>query len=260
MGVLAHFIEAGGIATTQISLIRLHTETIRPPRALWVPFELGRPFGVPDDAAFQHRVLKAALELLSAPSGPVIADFEEEAPAASAQDMDGWVCPMPARPSEADVSDPAAALLSEIASLRQWHDLFIERRGRTSVGVCPMDIEDIARFHAMMLAEGEPGPLPNGANDLTAAKILKLGSEDLKAFYSEAAIAMPGNKQSGEIEDWIWSGTELGRTLFGLKPVCLNCDDPQLQAVGKFVLVPRSQLHRAPTPEAAQDYHSGPRN
>ncbi|MCH7711818.1 MAG: hypothetical protein IH903_09315, partial [Proteobacteria bacterium] len=52
--------------TTQISLIREHTEKIVPPRALWVPFELGRPFGAPDDSGFQKRVLLGALELLEA--------------------------------------------------------------------------------------------------------------------------------------------------------------------------------------------------
>ncbi len=55
--------------TTQISLIREHTEKIKPPRALWVPFELGRPLGVPNDAAFQNRVITAALDLFEAPSG-----------------------------------------------------------------------------------------------------------------------------------------------------------------------------------------------
>ena len=73
MGGLAHYLEQDGLATTQISLIRLHSEKIRPPRALWVPFELGRPLGPPNDEAFQHRVLKAALDLLAAPSGPVLA-------------------------------------------------------------------------------------------------------------------------------------------------------------------------------------------
>ena len=34
MGGLAHTLEDEGIATTQISLIRLHTEKIKPPRAL----------------------------------------------------------------------------------------------------------------------------------------------------------------------------------------------------------------------------------
>jgi hypothetical protein len=40
----------------QISLVREHTEKINPPRALWVPFELGRPVGPPDEPAFQRRV------------------------------------------------------------------------------------------------------------------------------------------------------------------------------------------------------------
>ena len=253
MGALAHFIEAAGIATTQISLIRQHTETIRPPRALWVPFELGRPFGVPDDPAFQHRVLKSALDLLTAPSGPIIADFDEEAPGTSAADMDGWVCPMPRRPSQDDEADPADPLLSEIASLRQWHDLFLERRGRTTVGVCPIKIEDIARYFASLLAEGKAGPVPAGYDDLTPAKIVKLGSEDLKAFYSEAAIAMPGNKHSEEIAEWIWGGSELGRTLIALKPACLDSGDPGLEAVGKATLVPHSQMHRAPSTPAQQD-------
>ncbi|PPR23423.1 MAG: hypothetical protein CFH39_00667 [Alphaproteobacteria bacterium MarineAlpha10_Bin2] len=66
MGGLAHYLEEEGLATTQISLIRLHSEKTRPPRALWVPFELGRPFGPPNDVPFQRRVLMATLELLQA--------------------------------------------------------------------------------------------------------------------------------------------------------------------------------------------------
>ena len=61
MSALGHYLEEEGIATTQISLIREHTEAMKPPRALWVPFVLGRPFGVPNDAAFQRRVVLAAL-------------------------------------------------------------------------------------------------------------------------------------------------------------------------------------------------------
>ena len=129
MGVLAHYIEQAGIATTQVSLIREHSEKIRPPRALWVPFELGRPFGVPDDEAFQHRVLAATLDLLNEPAGPVLRDFDEEAPVAGEPDMNGWVCPLPVRVNDDVGDDPAATLLAEISSHRQWHDLFKERRG-----------------------------------------------------------------------------------------------------------------------------------
>ena len=75
MGGLAHYLEEEGIATTQISLIREHTERVRPPRALWVPFELGRPLGLPDDSELQTRVLMAALRLLEAGDGPVLEDF-----------------------------------------------------------------------------------------------------------------------------------------------------------------------------------------
>ena len=73
MGALGHYLESEGIATTGISLVREHTEAMQPPRFLWVPFPLGRPLGAPGDAAFQHRVIRAALSLLEAPAGPVLA-------------------------------------------------------------------------------------------------------------------------------------------------------------------------------------------
>ncbi len=51
MGALGHFLERQGIPTTGISLVREHTEVVRPPRALWVTFELGRPLGRPEGGA-----------------------------------------------------------------------------------------------------------------------------------------------------------------------------------------------------------------
>ena len=70
MSAIAHYLEEAGIPTTGISLVRDNTERMRPPRALWVPFELGRPFGAPNDADFQSEVLRAALALLERPDGP----------------------------------------------------------------------------------------------------------------------------------------------------------------------------------------------
>jgi hypothetical protein len=64
VGALGHFLEREGIPTTGISLVREHTEKIRPPRALWVTFELGQPMGIPGDAPFQRRVVQAALDLV----------------------------------------------------------------------------------------------------------------------------------------------------------------------------------------------------
>ena len=92
---LAHFFEEEGVATTSIALIREHAEAIRAPRALWVPFDMGRPFGAPNEPAFQRRVLSAALALLDSKAGPVVlADFGEDAPGPQAEDGAGWVCPV----------------------------------------------------------------------------------------------------------------------------------------------------------------------
>ncbi|MBL8171452.1 MAG: hypothetical protein JNJ50_25045 [Acidobacteria bacterium] len=68
-------LEREGITTVSISLLREVVSALRPPRALWVPFPMGYPMGKPNDAALQHRVLAAALTLLSRNDVPVLADF-----------------------------------------------------------------------------------------------------------------------------------------------------------------------------------------
>ena len=83
MSALGHYLEEEGIATVAIALIRPQAENTKPPRALWVPFELGRPFGPPSDAAFQKRVLLTALGMLVEGGRPVrIIDFPEDDPRA----------------------------------------------------------------------------------------------------------------------------------------------------------------------------------
>src|SRR5262249_10368687 len=62
-------------------MIRPQTENTKPPRALWVPFELGRPFGPPSDPVFQKSVLQAALEMLIEGGGAVrIKDYPHDDP------------------------------------------------------------------------------------------------------------------------------------------------------------------------------------
>ena len=127
MGGLAHYLEDEGLATTQISLIREHTAIIKPPRALWVPFELGRPLGPPNNPAFQKRVLMAALELLVAPEGPVLAEFPEDEPLAVEGTGVPVACPVDfSTPSPPEEDDPGAAFLREMGTLRSWYDLAVE--------------------------------------------------------------------------------------------------------------------------------------
>ncbi|MGB7184567.1 MAG: selenoprotein B, partial [Burkholderiaceae bacterium] len=83
---------------------------------------MGRPLGAPHEQAQQTRVLRSALNLLERTDGPVILDdFPEEAPRATAQEMDGMFCPLPAaRPAAAAEGDLMAAVTAEVGSLRPW--------------------------------------------------------------------------------------------------------------------------------------------
>ena len=117
MSALGHYLEEEGVASVAISLIRPQTENTKPPRALWVPFELGRPFGPPGDPPFQKRVLLAALRLLERDDGPMlIEDFPDDDP--RARPDPSW--PPPLQPADTGDSPDALAraLEAEIASLR----------------------------------------------------------------------------------------------------------------------------------------------
>ncbi len=239
MGGLAHTIESEGVPTTQVSLIRLHTETMRAPRALWVPFELGRPLGAPDDAAFQRRVLLDTLRLLEAASGPVLVDFPDEAPAGGM--VEGWACPIQLA-GTADADTPAGRLAAEIRRLHPWYDEAVARRGRTTVGAGGLAMADAGAFMAAFLDGGVPeSPLEGVA----PAALLKTVLEDLKAFYLEAIAAQPGGAAgAGQLADWFWGETEAGRIMLDLHPVLSGHADERLKQLGLRLLVPRSQEHR----------------
>ena len=244
MGALAQYIEAEGVATTQVSLIREHTEAIRPPRALWVPFMLGRPFGVPNDAAFQTRVLIAALHLLEAHSGPVLEDYPEDAPPDDGGET-AQVCPV-SFASEAHTG-LASALASEVRALHVWYDLAVERRGRTSVGLSGLTIDDAASRLAAFAERGEIDVL-EGA---TRGQTLKLLIEDLRAFYYEAAAAKPGARADA-VQDWFWFDTAAGRLLLKVNALCAGAEDTSVQRLAATSVVPRTVLRdpRAASPEA----------
>ncbi len=238
MGGLAHYFEEQGVPTTQISLIREHTEFIQPPRALWVPFELGRPLGVPNDADFQKKVLIAALKLLEEPAGPVLKDFRDDAPASEVADV-VWACPVNLARCAADphgTEAMRAEFKAEMAGLRTWYDLAVKKWGRTTVGVSGVGLEQIADFVGAFL-----DALPeNPRQDLLLAYVLNFAVDDLKAYYYEAAAAQPaGTTPTGsELDRWFWEQTMAAKVLFAIKDRCLESDDKMMQLVGKSLLIP----------------------
>jgi len=233
------------VPTTQISLIREHTETIKPPRALWVPFELGRPLGIPNDTAFQKRVLVSALRLLEAESGPLLENFPEEAPV-SGDESTVFACPVDLAPEKADISEKEKLLEAfkrEMTQLRSWYDLSVKNRGRTTVGISGLEPEVIRDFICSFL----DGKVPeNPRQDITLGFALKLAVDDLKAFYFEAVTAQPGqgSVRSDAFADWFWGETVAAKVLLHVKKRCIDSDDDKLQFVGKMFIVPLSQGHR----------------
>ena len=214
---------------------------MNPPRALWVPFILGRPFGVPGDAAFQRRVLLAVVRLLEAPAGPVLEDYREDAPRPDAGEMNGVACPVSFERA-VDASDLGAQLAREIEELAPWHDLAARRRARTTTGLSGMTMNEAARVVASYL---NASPAPNLAG-MSAGETLKIVCDDIRAYYYEAAAARPGNPDAQAVLHWFWHATAAGRSFLALQKICLASNDPSLQVLGGNSLVPRAIAHREP--------------
>ncbi len=236
MNALAHFLEEAGIATTGISLIREHSQRMRPPRLLWVPFPLGRPLGRPNDAAFQQRVIAAALALLDEDSGPVLADFPEDS-GSEASPPDAWSCPLPLPPPETG-DDRRQRLRRELSALRPWYELARTRRGRTTFGASGLELEGVAELLLGFIEDA--GRLSLGG---AAIMQLKHATEDLKAFYLEAACAQPSQAQRepspSALSGWLWGETEAGQLLRAVGALARSSQNGLLRVLGERALVPR---------------------
>jgi len=244
VGALGHYLEKEGLATTQISLIREHTVAIRPPRALWVPFELGRPLGVAGDADFQTRVLLAALELLEAKDGPVLQDFAEDLPAPAGGDSP-WICPLNLDRKTEQMQNKDAlerVFREEVLEIRPSYDLAVKNRSRTTVEASSLDLATMVDLLCAFTQSVPANPRP----DLALGYTLNLVVHDLKAYYYEAACAQPsGRFPSGmEIDNWFWEQTAAAQVLFAVRRTCLASGDRLLRLVGRLLLVPLSQAHR----------------
>ncbi len=241
MGALAKWLEQEGIATTQISLVREHSEAIMPPRTLWVPFILGRPLGVPGDAAFQRRVVLAALRLLEAPAGPVLEDYPEDAPAVAPEEVQGFACPVSfSRPVAGD--GLAAAVGKEVAELAPWYELARNRRERTTATLSGLAPAAAAKFITDFIADPAT-PSYNQALEVVLA--LRLATQDLKAYYLEAVTAQPGARAALDANRWFWHETAAGRAYLELREACLKSRDEAVRRFGARSLIP---LAVAPRP------------
>jgi hypothetical protein len=194
-------LEAEGLATVQLTSIRSYAERIRPPRALYCEFPLGRPLGTPNDPRFQRRVLEAALTLLERPSAPVLEDFPETIADQADTPLD---CRIPPRQ---DRDAPPA--VDEARGLHAAYERQLAASGRTNVGhvIAPDGVPDAL---AALLALTEGTPLEESG---LPADLRRIGL-DIRAYYEEAAIALAGHVPAArQAESWLFQRTEAGKLL-----------------------------------------------
>jgi len=237
VSAIGWYLEAQGIATVSISLIREHSVALKAPRALWVPFILGRPLGAPSNPEFQKKVLLDALVLLQESQWPVLKDFEQEAPA----DQLGFytetlVCPI-SFPTKDSGGSFEMRLRNEIAQLQAWYTLAVQVKGRSTTGITGRTPEELGNFIASWLTDHEQKSIPN--LDYPPAATLKLATDELKAFYYEAKSVQPGKHSFDSIQEWFWFETTAGEVFIAIKEKVSHLEDPTFKGLSTTSLVPR---------------------
>ena len=225
--MLARALETEGIATTSISMVREHTEKVTPPRALFVPFPFGHALGRPDDPALQHRVLRAALDLLLEPAGPVLRDFPDDAEPGVE----------PPAPVQASAVKPAASVTDDVVSearrmLGQHAQWLARSGGRTALGpsgvtreALPDRVPFLQRF-----ADGETVDAAERPADVPLPGFIRYLADDLKALYWEGYMALKPAAGGDEIARWFWGETALGQLLRRVRERLDAAGDPASKA------------------------------
>ena len=242
MGGLAHYIEGEGIPTVIISLIRRHTEEMKPPRGLYVPFELGRPFGSPNEPDFQLEVLLTALRMLERNDGPLLDDFPK-GPPGPPPDMEGWSCPVNLAPPQVDMSDAeklVASIKQEVSLLEPWYKESVEKfKGRRLDGMTDLSKDQIINFLVSWVNDQSTESIIEGESIVRA---LKLAADDLRHFYYQAALAKPGIKSDVELGDWYYGSTNAGKLFVKIRENMLGSDNDAMKNAGRTNYVPNAML------------------
>ncbi len=202
--MLARAVEAAGISTVSLALVKEHAQRTRPPRALFVPFPYGYALGKADDPEFQHRVLAAALDLLKASAAPVLAEFPE------AGDAPARLIQASAAPSRVSPdADPAG----ELTAMRGYYQRWLEdHNGRTAVGntgIPQQRFRGLVRFLQAFVA-GEQDDSPERPPDVPVGHFVRQIADDLKAFMLEARMAQRPQDRDNVLAEWFWADTAIG--------------------------------------------------
>jgi len=221
--VVARRLEEAGLATVSVSLIREHTEKIKPPRALWVPFPFGLPLGHPDDASEQRAVLDAVFGLLDAPDVPVLSDFGGQ--------LGEGETGTSIQAAAVEQSAVTLPLADEVTTMRRYWEQWSERSGRTAVGVsgvAPVKFRGVVRFLEAFVAGEERTLAEQG--DTPLPLFIRYCTDDLRVLYLEARLVMRPGETQADTQRWFWGETALGAFLRTLRDVMEESDDESMRA------------------------------
>lgn len=233
MCALARYFENAGIATSVIALVRMHAEAIRPPRALFVPFELGRPLGEPNAPTAQRDVLLSALRLFEEPgTPPVLVDFPDQH---RVQDRSHWD-PIFDLPGDTDRPVSAAALAREAEALRPHYECAKAGRGRTTFGNSELDPDAVVALIGRLLENALP------AGEVISGRQVRFAIDDLKTLYSETATWTDAPPSSWQIADWFWRRTLAGQAIIALRSAVMAGRHDGISAVSSRFFIPGAWL------------------
>ena len=223
MSGLAHFLEDEGLSTVVVALVREHVVKMSPPRALWVPFEMGRPFATPNNIALQQRVLKAALSLLDASdTQPLVRDFTEET---GDLDDNSWTSPTPLS---------TESVLAEAKSILPIWQKAQARISKTTFGISGLSPETVVEFIDRYLTS-DPMPNPKGMAPVSRARF---AIDDIKLIYFESAFADGGQPSSHQLNEWFWKQTLAGKMILDFQEAARIGDDENLRLISGSLVPP----------------------
>ena len=228
MSVLGHVFEDAGLTTVAIALVREHAERVKPPRALFVPFQYGYPLGKPNDPEYQHRVIAAALKLVEQSTGPVLMDYPVDVNGVAIHEslvQASAVQPAPV------VEDKSSA--DEITALRAFYERWVaDHEGRTAVGLSGIPQRRFRGIIRFLEAFGSDtsADMKERPTDVSVLQFLRYCVDDLKAFCYEARMSQRPKATEAELHTWFWGETATGRLIASIAQRMNDTDDAEFKS------------------------------
>ena len=187
----------------------------------------------------------SALQLLEAESGPVLEDFPEEASVLEGE-VAALSCPVSFGQTDVELTETeklCSAFKKEMASMRPWYDLAVQKRGRTTVGVSKVKLDNLGDFICSFLKGETP---ENPRDDIALPYTLNLATDDVKAYYFEAMTSQPGQESPSNqvLSDWFYDETMAGKVMFSLRELGKKSDDMLMKILGTILVIPAAQVSK----------------